>query len=81
MSIQETQATERSKCENEQAKRVDKPLSESWQLKQCVISITKCGLKYLLMRPKTWKWLIQHLPDALEKVDLIIKNIISFFDQ
>lgn len=43
--------------------------------KQKFISAIKLLLRYILLRPQTWRLLIVYLPDLGEKIESIIKQI------
>jgi hypothetical protein len=43
--------------------------------KQKFVSAIKWLLRYILLRPQTWRWLIVNLPDLGEKIESIIRQI------
>jgi hypothetical protein len=47
--------------------------------KQKLVSAIKLLLRYILLRPSTWRWLIVNLPDMGEKIEGLIKQLFEFF--
>jgi len=45
--------------------------------KQKIVSVIKLLLRYFLLRPSTWRWLIVNLPEMGEKIEGLIKQFLE----
>ena len=72
----ETQTTKQPTCDKEQTK-----LSWSQKIKRVVVSAVKSVLRYLLLRPATWRWLMVHAPEAFAKLEVWIKEMVDYISQ
>lgn len=66
----ETQTTKQPTCDKEQTKP-----SWSQKIKCAVLATVKAVLRYFLLRPATWRWLMVHVPEAFAKLEVWIKEI------
>lgn len=73
------QTTKQPKCNQKQSGGAGPPS----MLKKSGLSLTqaiKNGLVYLLVRPSTWRFLMVHVPDWIERIEQFLKGIISFIN-
>lgn len=72
--------TERPGCDEEKAGNA----SSMFQMfKRGIARVIKFGLRYLLLRPETWRWMMVHVPAFVEKIEIAVKGgftaVIEFF--
>jgi hypothetical protein len=68
----ETQTSKQPTCGKEQTKT-----SWSWKIKSVFVFTVKAVLRYLLVRPATWRWLQVHVPEAFAKVESMAKEVVE----
>ena len=44
-----------------------------------LVKIAKAAIRYILLRPATWRFLQVHIPEAFAKVESWGKDVLSFF--
>lgn len=74
----ESKTTERPKCGNEIPKERNFAPSKWLKLKRFLLQILKYVLRYILLKPVVWRWVMVHAPEFIEKVENFFKDGISF---
>ena len=72
------QTTEQPKCSKEQVGKASKSPSMFEKFKQAAVQSIKTGLKRLLVRPGTWRFLMVLVPDLADKAWHFLENVYSF---
>jgi len=65
------QSTDQPKCNKKQGRK--------GRIKNVPIRLLKAFLKYLLLNPKTWQWMMVKLPEFFEKIWVKAEEIWSSF--
>jgi len=73
-----SQVTKRSECsEVVEQKRSKGPLTS--KVKAGAVKWGRNLLVSMLLKPATWRWLMVHIPEAWEKTEEGIKQVIAWF--
>lgn len=75
----ETQTTEQLKCNKEQEKKDGSSPSMFARFRQYVIQAIKDVLRYYLLKPSTWRFLLVHVPDLVDKALQSVKDFFAYF--
>ena len=72
-----SQATERPKCIKGKSKKSSEPQDAAQKPKQKITSMVKAVLRYILLRPATWHWMVVRLPEFAAKVERFVRDEIQ----
>jgi len=70
----EIRTTKQSKCNKKQVGEAKTP-----SMFKRILQVIKDFLRYLLMNPATWRFLMVHVPDLIDKAWQLTKDVIKFF--
>lgn len=72
------QTTEQPRCNKKQVGEAETP-SMFKKFRHTVIQTMKYGLGYVLKHPWTWRFLMVHVPDFIDKAGQVVKDLASLF--